>query len=47
VAMTSYAMKGDQEKTVAAGCDGYLPKPIDTRTFADTVAGYLAARPAV
>jgi CheY-like chemotaxis protein len=43
VAITSYAMKGDEDKALSAGCDGYLPKPIDTRTFADTVAGFLAA----
>jgi len=43
VAITSYAMKGDEDKALGAGCDGYLPKPIDTRTFADSVAGFLAA----
>lgn len=44
VAITSYAMKGDEDRALAAGCDGYLAKPIDTRTFADTVAGYLAGK---
>lgn len=44
VAMTSYAMRGDEEQAYAAGCDGYLAKPIDTRTFPATVAQYLAAR---
>jgi CheY-like chemotaxis protein len=38
VALTAYAMKGDDEKAIAAGCDGYLTKPISTRTFAETVA---------
>jgi len=38
---TSHAMKGDQEKALAAGCDGYITKPIDTRTFADTVRRFL------
>lgn len=41
VALTSFAMKGDDEKALTAGCDGYLTKPIDTRTFAETVASYL------
>ena len=41
VALTAYAMKGDEENARAAGCDGYISKPIDTRTFADLVRGYL------
>ena len=43
VAMTSYAMRGDAERTIDAGCDGYIAKPIDTRTFAGVVASYLPA----
>jgi two-component system cell cycle response regulator DivK len=42
VALTAYAMSGDEERTRAAGCDGYIPKPINTRTFGTSVAGYLA-----
>ena len=38
VAVTAYAMKGDAERALAAGCDGYITKPIDTRTFADDLA---------
>lgn len=38
VALTSYAMQGDDEKAKLAGCCGYIAKPIDTRSFLDTVA---------
>ena len=41
VALTAYAMKGDQENAQAAGCDGYITKPIDTRTFPGVVRGFL------
>lgn len=41
VMMTAYAMRADQERALAAGCDGYLIKPIDTRTLPVLVAGYL------
>jgi CheY-like chemotaxis protein len=44
VAVTAYAMKGDEEKALAIGCDGYLTKPIDTRTLPAVVAGYLRQR---
>lgn len=40
VALTAFAMKGDQEKVFAAGCDGYITKPIDTRTFPAEVTKY-------
>jgi two-component system, cell cycle response regulator DivK len=40
VALTAYAMRGDEERMRAAGCDGYIAKPIDTRTFADRVSKY-------
>jgi two-component system, cell cycle response regulator DivK len=33
VAVTAYAMKGDEEKARAAGCNGYIPKPIDVESF--------------
>src|SRR5204863_7494681 len=46
VALTAYAMKSDEEKARAAGCDGYLSKPIDTRSLPGIVARYLSgARP--
>ena len=43
VALTSYAMKGDEEKAVEAGCDGYITKPIEPRAFPAKVAAFLAA----
>ena len=42
VALTSYAMQGDEEKARAAGCAGYISKPIDTRSFLDIVGQFLA-----
>jgi two-component system, cell cycle response regulator DivK len=44
VAVTAYAMKGDQAKAQAAGCDDYITKPIDTRTLPETIARHLARR---
>jgi two-component system, cell cycle response regulator DivK len=38
VAVTSYAMVGDKERVLEAGCTGYLEKPIDTSTFVDSIA---------
>jgi CheY-like chemotaxis protein len=42
VALTAYAMKGDDERALACGCVGYITKPIETTTFSQTVAGFLA-----
>jgi CheY-like chemotaxis protein len=42
VALTAYAMKGDEERARAAGCDGYIAKPIETRRLASQVAAHLA-----
>ena len=42
VALTGFAMKGDDLKAWDAGCDGYITKPIDTRRIADQTAEILA-----
>jgi two-component system cell cycle response regulator DivK len=44
VAVTSYAMRGDEAMALAAGCSGYVTKPIDKALFLDTVAKVLADR---
>lgn len=44
IAVSAYAMKGDAEKALAAGCDDYIVKPIDTRTLADLIARHLDRR---
>jgi CheY-like chemotaxis protein len=43
VAVTAFAMKGDEQRVRDAGCDGYLVKPIDTRTLPQVIASYVAA----
>lgn len=41
LALTAYAMKGDEQKVLDAGCVGYLSKPLDTRAFLRTLLTYL------
>ena len=44
VAVTSYAMVGDRERVLAAGCVGYIEKPINPTTFVAEIEQYLLAR---
>jgi CheY-like chemotaxis protein len=41
IAVTSYAMVGDREKSLAAGCNGYLEKPINPDTFVTEIERFL------
>jgi signal transduction histidine kinase len=44
IAITAYAMSGDEERTIAAGCDGYLSKPINKKSLLDKIAEFIAIR---
>jgi two-component system cell cycle response regulator DivK len=41
LALTSYAMKGDRERTIEAGCNGYIAKPVDIGELLKAVKDYL------
>lgn len=45
VAVTSYAMVGDREKAIEAGCVGYIEKPINPGTFLDEIGQFLTENP--
>ncbi len=47
IALTALAMKGDEERIRAAGCDAYIAKPLSYRDFLAVVAAQLAKAPAV
>lgn len=44
VAITAFAMKGDEEKILAGGCEAYLSKPISVAKFLETVNAFLAEK---
>lgn len=44
VAITANVMKGDRERSLAAGCDGYIQKPIDIDLLPQQIAGFLKGR---
>jgi two-component system cell cycle response regulator DivK len=44
IAVTSYAMSGDRERALEAGCDGYIEKPINPDTFVSELESYLQQR---
>jgi two-component system cell cycle response regulator DivK len=41
IALTANVMKGDRERSLEAGCDGYIQKPIDVDTFSEKINYYL------
>jgi two-component system cell cycle response regulator DivK len=43
LALTAFAMKGDEERILAAGCDGYIAKPLSYRDFLATVSAHLVS----
>jgi len=45
IALSAFAMPGDEEKALAAGCDGYITKPIETRAFPGQIAEFLIKGP--
>lgn len=44
LALTAHAMRGDKDRFLEAGCDGYISKPIDVKTFIASIERYMAPR---
>jgi two-component system cell cycle response regulator DivK len=44
IALTAHAMKGDREKAIEAGCDGYISKPINIHEIPDQIKSYLQGK---
>lgn len=42
LALTAHAMRGDRDRFLEAGCDGYISKPIDVKTFIESIERYLS-----
>jgi two-component system, cell cycle response regulator DivK len=47
VAITANVMKGDRERTLDAGCNGYIEKPIDVDQFIELIESFINSRPSV
>ncbi|HVT02155.1 MAG TPA: response regulator [Thermoanaerobaculia bacterium] len=43
LALTAHAMRGDKDRFLQAGCDGYISKPIDIKTFIPSIQKYIGA----
>ena len=44
LALTAHAMRGDKDRFLQAGCDGYISKPIDVKTFLDSISSFIPSR---
>jgi two-component system cell cycle response regulator DivK len=44
VALTAHAMRGDRDKALEAGCEGFIPKPINVRTLPEQIRSYLEGK---
>ena len=44
LALTAHAMRGDKDRFLQAGCDGYISKPIDVKTFLSSISSFIPSR---